>query len=100
MEEVTFGQYAVPVILTVVLGLIFKMVPAIPDKWKSLISVLCGIVLGLIAIPYNSMPWNVVNIVDHAIYGLMVGASAVGLYELSRTVVKPRNGGTSPPKVP
>jgi hypothetical protein len=100
MEEVTFGQYAVPVILTVILGLVYKMVTTIPDKWKSLIAVGCGIGLGMIAIPYNSLPFTVVNIVDHAIYGLMTGASAVGLWELSRTVIKPRNGGTPPPKIP
>lgn len=89
MEEVTFGQYAVPVVLTVILGMVYKFVK-VPDRFKSLIAVAVGIGLGLLAIPYNSLPWTVVHIVDHAIYGLMVGASAVGLYELQRTVVNPR----------
>jgi hypothetical protein len=89
MEEVTFGQYAVPVVLTVVLGLVYKFVN-IPDRWKSLIAIGFGIGLGLLAIPYKTLPWSVVNIVDHTIYGLMVGASAVGLYELQRSVKNPR----------
>ncbi len=91
MEEVQFGQYAVPVILTVALGIIYRLVGSnIPDRFKAVIAVVCGIGLGILAIPYNGLPWNVVNIVDHVIYGLMVGASAVGLYELQRTVTKPR----------
>ena len=89
MEEVTFGQYAVPVVLTVILGIVYKFA-SVPDRWKSLIAVLLGIGLGILAIPYKMLPWTVVNIVDHTIYGLMVGASAVGLYELQRTVIKPR----------
>lgn len=98
MEEITFGQYAVPVILTVVLGVIYKLVTTIPDKWKALIAICCGIGLGMVAIPYNSLPFTVVNIVDHTIYGLMTGASAVGLWELSRTVIKPRTDTPPPPK--
>lgn len=90
MEEVTFGQYAVPVILTVVLGIVYRLVGTIPDKYKAVIAVGCGILLGLLAVPYNGLPWTVVNIVDHVIYGLMVGASAIGLWELQRTVTKPR----------
>jgi len=87
--EVEFGQYAVPVILTVILGIIYKFIP-FRDKYKALIAVIIGIGLGILAIPYKGMPWNVVSVVDHVIYGLMVGSSAVGLYELSRTVTKPR----------
>lgn len=86
---VSFGQYAIPVVLAVVLGFIYKF-KTFSDRYKTLISVLVGIALGLIAIPYNGLPFTVVNVVDHAIYGLMVGASATGLYELQRTVTKPR----------
>lgn len=91
MEEVTFGQYAVPVILTVGLGLVYQFLNNIPDRWKSLIAVGLGISLGLLAIAYKGLPWSVVNTVDHAIYGFMVGASAVGLYEIQRAVRKPRS---------
>jgi len=87
--EVEFGQYGVPVILTVILAIVYKFV-TFGDKYKALISVIVGIGLGIVAIPYKGLDWTVVSIVDHAIYGLMIGASAVGLYELSRTVTKPR----------
>ena len=87
--EVEFGQYGVPVILTVILAIVYKFIN-FGDKYKALIAVLVGIALGIVAIPYKGLDWTVVAIVDHAIYGLMIGASAVGLYELSRTVKNPR----------
>lgn len=89
MMEVEFGAYAVPVILTVILGIIYKFI-TFGDKYKALFAVLIGIGLGILAIPYKELDWTVVSLVDHMIYGLMTGASAVGLYELQRTVTKPR----------
>ena len=89
--EVQFAQYSIPVILTVVLGLIYKTAGTrVSDRFKPLIAVLLGIALGIIGIGYKGLPWDMVNIVDHLIYGLMIGASSVGLYELQRTVTKPR----------
>lgn len=92
MQDVQFGQYAIPVLLTVILAIAYKFVgqDRLKDKWKSLIACLVGIGLGFLALWYNGLDWNPVNIVDHAIYGLMTGAASVGLYELQRTVTKPR----------
>ena len=87
--DIQFGQYAMPVILTVILGIIYKFAN-FGDKYKALIAVLIGIGLGILAIPYKGIDWTVVSLVDHIIYGLMLGASAVGLYELQRTVTRPR----------
>ncbi len=90
MEEVKFGQYALPVLLTVILGLIYKFIGInIPDKWKSVVAVGAGIGLGILGIAYNGLPWTVVNITDHVIYGFMMGASAVGIYEVTRGVPLP-----------
>lgn len=88
-EVISFGPYAVPVILTVILGVAYKVIN-FGDRFKALIAVVIGVALGLLSIPYKGIDWSVVNIVDHAIYGLMIGASATGLYELQRTVTKPR----------
>jgi len=90
MEEITFGSYAVPVILTVMLAIFYKFI-TFGDKYKALLSVCVGIGLGILAIPYKGVDWSVVTVVDHAIYGLMTGAAAVGIYELQRTVTKPRS---------
>ncbi len=88
--EVSFGGYAMPVVLSIILGLVFKFTGVIPDKWKALVSVVCGVGLGNLGLAYQGLPWSVVNIVDFSLYGLMTGAAAVGLYELQRTATRPR----------
>jgi len=89
MEEVSFGAYAAPVLLTVILGIVYKFVDA-TGKWKVLIAVLCGIGLGVLAIAYQGKEWSIVNIVDFAIYGLMLGASAIGLHQMQKQARKPK----------
>ena len=90
-QEIRFGAHAVPVILSAILGLIFKMAGTkIEDRWKSVIAVVCGVGLGILAIPYNGLEWTLPTVVDYAISGFMIGASSVGLYELQRSAMKPR----------
>lgn len=89
MQEVTFGAYAIPIILTVILAIVYKFI-TFGDQYKALLAVCVGIALGILAIPYKGLDWTIVAFVDHAIYGLMTGAAAVGIYELQRTVTKPR----------
>ena len=90
MEEITFGGYAMPVVLSVFLGFFYKLVGAIPDRFKACVAVICGMALGNLGLAYKGLEWTVVNIVDYNLWGFMAGASAVGLYELQRTVTKPR----------
>ncbi len=91
MDEVTFGKYALPVILMLFLSIAFKFAPAVQDRWKSLIALLAGLGLGILAIPYQGLPWTIVNIVDYSLYGLVQGAAATGLYEVTRAVARPRS---------
>jgi len=88
--EITFGGYAMPVVLSLILGLVYKFTGVISDKWKALVSVGCGMFLGNLGIAYAGLEWTVVNLVDYNLYGFMVGASAIGLYELQRTATNPR----------
>jgi len=89
--EINFGEYSIPVILTVILAIIYKCVGTnLSDRWKALIAVTIGIGLGLLSISYTGKSWDVVNVVNGVFGGMMVGASAVGLYELQRTVTNPR----------
>ena len=88
--EISFGGYAMPVVLSLILGLVYKFTGVISDKWKALASIGCGMILGNLGIAYAGLEWTVVNLVDYNLYGFMVGASAIGLYELQRTATKPR----------
>ena len=90
MEEITFGGYAIPLVLTVILAIVYKFI-TFGDQYKALLAVGAGIALGVLAIPYKGIDWTVVNIVDHALYGFMTGAASVGIYELQRTVTNPRD---------
>jgi len=90
MGEVTFGQYALPVVLMLLLSIAFKFVPTVQDRWKSLVALLAGLGLGMLAILYQGLPWTVVNVVDFGLYGLVQGAAATGLYEVTRAVARPR----------
>lgn len=92
MDEIQYGGIAVSVILTVILGIIYKSTgDKIPDKYRALIAVSCGTFLGVLAIPYKGLEWTVPTTVDYLIQGIMIGASAVGLYELQRTGTNPRS---------
>jgi len=87
--EINFGEYSLPVILVVIMSLLFKILnDAIPKRFKTPISALLGIGLGLLAIPYKGLDLTIVNVVDHIFYGLMIGTSATGLYEYQKNIKK------------
>ena len=87
--QIHFGAYAIPAILTVILAITYKFI-TFGDQYKALVAVCVGIGLGILAIPYNGLEWTAVIVIDNCINGLMIGASAVGLYELQRTATNPR----------
>ena len=88
--EIGIGHYSLPVILTVILGVTYKVVPAIRDRWKSLITIGVGLLLGIGAMLYTELPITLKLIIDYLLIGLMVGAAAIGLYEGNRSVRNPR----------
>ena len=91
MGEVSLGQYALAPLLTVILALIYKFVPVeFPDRFKALIAIGFAIGLSIAAAFYKGLDITFIVVVDYALHGLMLGASAVGIYELQRTVTKPR----------
>lgn len=88
--EVSFGGYALPVVLTVLLSFVYRVV-TVSDRWKAPIAIVCGVALGMVGLAYQGLPWTVVNIVDFVLYGFMTGAGAVGIYEMTRSVTRPRS---------
>jgi len=92
--EITFGGYAMPLILSLILSFAYKVAGAkIDDRFKAVIAVVAGLALGNLAIAYKGLQWTVPVVVDHSVYGFIVGLSAIGLYELQRTVTNPRGRG-------
>ncbi len=90
-EVVKFGQYGIPVLLTVILSLLYNFFgDKIQDRYKSVIAVGIGVGLGILGLAYQSLSWTVGNIVDYVLYGFMVGASSVGIYEVTRAKINPR----------
>jgi hypothetical protein len=90
MDEITLGRYTFPVILGVILGLVYKFAPSIKDKWKSLISICAGIGFGVLTLFYFGDAITFKIVVARLLGGLLLGASASGLYEVQRSVFKPR----------
>lgn len=91
MEEIKYGGIAISVILAVLLAVIYKTTgERIPDRFRAGIAIVIGTGLGLLNIPYSSLACTFPCVVDNAIAGFMVGATSVGLYELQRTVTRPR----------
>ena len=91
MEEIKYGGVAISVILTVLLAAIYKMTgDKVPDRFRAGIAIVIGIGLGLINIPYRGLECTFPCVIDNVISGFMVGATSVGLYELQRTVTRPR----------
>jgi len=95
MQEVNFGQYALPVILMVILSFIYKVFGegdgsgAISNRAKPVIAICIGMALGVIGIFYNGVQLTFKNFVDYLLYGFMTGCSAVGLWEGFRATINP-----------
>ena len=89
--EVSIGTYSVPVLLTVLLGIVYRVIPTIPDKWKALVAICAGIAIGIMAMFYNEAAITGKVVIDYILLGLMAGAASVGLYEgVYKTATKPR----------
>ena len=81
MNEIQFGQFGLSVVLAMVTGVIFKICgECITERLKVAIMVLCGVGLGILAIPYQALQWTVVNIVNCLLVGFAAASSASGLY--------------------
>jgi hypothetical protein len=105
MEEISFGQYALPVILMVGLAFFYKIFDKadgtsyIPNRLKPLIAISLGMLLGIVAMFYNGIQPIFKNVVDYVLYGFMAGAGAVGLWEGFSAVKSGGNGAVKAAKM-
>ena len=88
MQEISFGQYALPVILMVVLAFVYKIAGQegdqpgyISNRAKPLIAIAVGIGLGIVGMYYKGIAPSFKAVVDYVLYGFMTGCSTVGLWE-------------------
>ena len=87
MQEIMFGQYALSVIITAVMALVFMMckredgTSCLSDKWKNLVIIIIGLGFGLLSIWYVGKPANVVNVVQGLLEGFFTSMGAVGLWK-------------------
>ena len=86
-HEIMFGQYALSVILTAVMALVFMLckkddgTSCVSDKWKNLIVILVGLGLGVVSVWYLAKPATIVNVVTGLLDGFFTSMSAVGLWK-------------------
>ena len=91
VPDMSIGQYSVPFLLTIILTLIYKFVPVIPDQFKAVFAGGTGIALAILAQFYSAPVEVTFQLwVNSIIGGFLIGMSAVGLYEATRTVTNPR----------
>ena len=97
MQEVQLGQYGIPVLITIFLMVVYNFAgDKIPKRARPLIAIGLGVILSLLAIGYSELDYTFVNIIDYVFYGIMMGASASGLYEGQKALRKqkhPKGGG-------
>lgn len=84
--EMAIGAFGVSVVLSVLLRMVYGTFD-IASHWKPWLAVGIGMALGVVVMFYNLAPGAAVTfraVVDHVLGGFMTGATAVGMYEMTR----------------
>jgi hypothetical protein len=101
MQEITFGQYALPAILSAVMALVFMIckredgTSCLADKWKNLVVIGAGLGLGLLSILYTGSVLTVKTVTEGLLSGFFCSMSAVGLWKTLGIQITDRKGGES-----
>lgn len=82
MEELQFGQFGLSVVLSVIVGLIFKAIGGeeVSDTLKTRVMIGVALGLGLLGVAYQGLAWSVVNVTNCLLDGIVAAAAASGLY--------------------
>jgi hypothetical protein len=90
-EEITFGKYSLPLIIWIILSIVYRVWESFPNRAKVPVAVAIGLIFGLLFIGYSGSEYNMKNVVDHILFGLMAGLTSAGLYEgVNRATLRPR----------
>jgi hypothetical protein len=89
-DTIMLGKYSLPVILSLILGLIYKRTK-VADDMKPYISIGCGILLGVASMFYMEVsPITFPVVSDFVLAGAMAGFAATGIYETTKPSAKSR----------
>jgi len=83
--ELAIGSVGISVILSILLRMIYNTF-VIANKIKPWIAVGLGMSLGIVALFYYGEAATFKAIVTYLVQGFMTGATAVGLYEMTKKV--------------
>lgn len=82
-NELTIGSVGISVILSILLRMIYNTIE-VPGKFKSWIAVGLGMCLALIGLYITNGAISGGTIAAYLVQGFMVGATATGLYEMTK----------------
>lgn len=86
-QEMAIGAFGVSLLLSVILRMIYGTFE-VNSRWKPWIAVIIGVLLGMVVMLYNLAPGSTVGfrlIVEHVLGGFMTGATATGMYEMTKS---------------
>lgn len=86
-QTLQIGSVGISIILTILLKMLYNTFK-IPKKAKPWIAVFIGMGLAAVVMLVNSVVFDAGNIATYAVQGFMVGATAVGVNELTKNKVK------------
>lgn len=83
-QELQIGSFGLSILLSIILRMIYGTVE-IPGRYKPWIAVFAGVGLALIAMVSLGVPYEAKSLINYITQGFMTGATATGLYEMTRT---------------
>ena len=87
-NEITIGSIGISVILSIVLRMIYQTWE-ISNRAKPWIAVGSGMFFAVIALIVTYQSWSGVQISSYLTQGFMTGATATGIYEMTKADGKP-----------
>jgi hypothetical protein len=83
-NEITLGSIGVSVLLSILLRMLYGTWE-LPNKVKPWIAVACGMALAVVALLISNQACTGAMIATYLVQGFMTGATATGLYEMTKT---------------
>ena len=82
-QELAFGSIGISVILSILLRMIYGTFE-IANRWKPWIAVALGMGLAVVVLYATDAQCDFAHVVIYLVQGFMTGATAVGLYEMTK----------------